>query len=819
MDIMVSKEEIKLIVEEISGVERIEEPITVGVPFPEGVLKDENTLSLFDAKGNPVPFQAEALKRWSDRSVKWTLLDFMVDCPANASVNYSLKFKEMFPQVNMNNKIEINNNGLYLTVDTGMAAFAIDKKIFLPFNSVTISGVELIDTQKCYTVLKDEAHEDVIPVIKKIDIETRGLLRSTVKAEGEFESKDGKVFSGFFARLSFYAGKSMVKIDFTIRNPKAAKHSGGLWDLGDKGSIYFDDFSLCLALSTKQDTSIFWKTQLTQEQKRLDGKRIEIYQDSSGGDNWDSPNHVNRYGKVMNSFRGYRVSSDSLLEEGYRAAPTVAVSSGEKRIAATIQRFWQNFPKAIEAKSNSLILRLFPKQYNDLFELQGGEQKTHTIFLEFGPDINKPMSLDWVQEPLVARQSPEWYAKGMAIGYMSPKDKDKNPDYQRLVDSAVRGDNTFFDRREKVDEYGWRNFGEIFADHEVVAYKGSSSPFVSHYNNQYDVIYGCMLQFCRTGDLKWYHLGADLARHVIDIDIYHTNKDRPGFSGGHFWHTDHFMHTETSTHRSFSKRNAEINGIKSYGGGPSSEHCYTTGLCIYFFLSGDVAAKEAVIELADWILNADKVERSLCGVLRKVKQTASSILNEYSNAPGRGEANSINTLLDAFKLTDDRKYLLKAEGIIKKFISPSDDIDRLNKQKIEKRWFYLIFLQSIGKYLDVKDSINERDEMFDYAREGLFHHAQWMLENEVPYKQLFHIVEIPSSTWPAQDIRKSVIFDYVYKYADGPFKQAAKEKSEFFYNTSISDILSFDDESKTFVRPLAILMNYGVMHTYFQNIQ
>ncbi|MBI4681881.1 MAG: hypothetical protein HY757_02125, partial [Nitrospirae bacterium] len=191
---------------------------------------------------------------------------------------------------------------------------------------------------------------------------------------------------------------------------------------------------------------------------------------------------------------------------------------------------------------------------------------------------------------------------------------------------------------------------------------------------------------------------------------------------------------------------------------------------------------------------------------------------EYRYAPGRAEANSLNTLLDAYELAEDRRYLTRAESIIKKFISPSDDIDKLDQQEMELRWFYLIFLQALCKYLDMRDNLGERDKMFEYARESMIHHVKWMLENERPYKEIFHRVEIPSSTWCAHDIRKSVIFDYAYKYTEGALKQSCKTKAEFFYNKSIEDILSFKDESRTFVRPLALLMNFGVMHNYFNGL-
>src|SRR5207249_1030182 len=57
---------------------------------------------------------------------------------------------------------------------------------------------------------------------------------------------------------------------------------------------------------------------------------LEIYQDSSGGENWRSRNHVNRHGRVPCSFRGYGARHAGREEHGLRASPVVAVE-GEGR--------------------------------------------------------------------------------------------------------------------------------------------------------------------------------------------------------------------------------------------------------------------------------------------------------------------------------------------------------------------------------------------------------------------------------------------------------------------------------------------------------
>ena len=95
---------------------------------------------------------------------------------------------------------------------------------------------------------------------------------------------------------------------------------------------------------------------------------------------------------------------------------------------------------------------------------------------------------------------------------------------------------------------------------------------VSHYNNQYDAVAGFASQFLRTGDVRWWELMDDLARHVVDIDIYHTDRDKSAYNDGLFWHTSHYVDAGLSTHRSYPQ------SPRVGGGGPSNEHNYATGL-------------------------------------------------------------------------------------------------------------------------------------------------------------------------------------------------------------------------------------------------
>lgn len=807
-----------IILQEYSGIERVHEPVTVGIPFPQGLLSDRTQLRLLDPQNHPVPLQVDVLARWFDDSIQWALLDFQANVPAEKVVEYRLQWETSAADV-LSPTILLTWQGATLLVDTGEAVFSVNTEVFKPFDRVVSQGRDILEPAGSEVVFTDDKGRRYEARIDKLTVEVTGPLRVTLKAQGTFQAVEQLSVLRFVARLSFYARSGLVDVQFTLHNPQAAQHPGGFWELGDAGSIYFRDLSLHISLPGQRTTSVAWIAQLDQPGQQYASADVEIYQDSSGGLNWQSANHVNRSGKVMQTFRGYRVTVDgNVAQEGYRATPLLALGNEEYGITTAIENFWQNFPKALEARQGKLSIRLFPQQYQDVYELQGGEQKTHRCFLSFEHTARDPIDLRWLHDRLIPRTTPAWYAYSGALSYLVARHPDMDAHHIALIDAAINGSNTFFDRREVIDEYGWRHFGDLYADHEAVGYPGKT-PLVAHYNNQYDVIYGFLIQYAATGEQRWFALLHDLARHVIDIDIYHTQQDRQVYNGGLFWHTDHYADAATATHRTFSQAQTrpEAQWHATYrpgqGGGPNNEHNYTTGLLYYYFMTGDRLAFEAVESLARWTIQMDDGSKRKFGKLdRRPTGFSSTTAGRYYHGPGRGSGNSINALLDGYLLTRQPQYMEKAEQLIQRCIHPHDDISRRNLDDIEYRWSYTVFLQALGKYLDMKSAQGDCDRMYHYARASLLHYAQWMLTHEVPYKTVLDKVDIPTETWPAQDIRKSCVFKFAAKYADEPLRSQFLEKSSYFFHTCIRDLTSYGTCSLT--RPLSLILLHGYMHYY-----
>jgi hypothetical protein len=827
----------KIIIQEFYGFARCNEPVTVGIPFPRGLIHDASVLHITDTEKGPLPLQTQVLATWPDGSAKWILLDFQASVAGLTKKHLDLSWEQGGRSELPSPRIQVQDLTDCFVVDTGASVFHLDKKIYRPFRHVFIHKDEIIDGSETKATLTGEAGETYEPVVKALQVETSGPLRTTVKIDGVFQTKKGKEFAKFFSRISFFAGQPLARIDFTIHNPRAAVHPGGLWDLGDPGSIYFKDLSLIFALNCEPaDTQISYSLyedpvptiydHLGPDAERrgcametvgcAPRSKLTIYQDSSGGENWGSRNHVNWNNEVKTSFRGFRVFlNDKAIASGLRANPFVCLKGPKSSIAVGIQQFWQNFPKALDAEENELYLRFFPKYFDDVYELQGGEQKTHSAFVRFGLVEEGPQSFPWIQNQLVPRAEPEWYAGSEAVPYLVPRADCPLKELTELVQIAIHGSNTFFHRRETIDEYGWRNFGEFYADHENQKNQGEE-PIASHYNNQYDGIYGALIQYLAGGDIRWFVLAAQLSWHVADIDIYHTVEDRPEYNHGLFWHTDHYANAFRATHRCFSKDHAAEKNLNNYGGGPSLSHLYSTGLLLTYLITGEQSIRSAFGELADFAADnlacASTLTNAIIEKVRKIKNCTKNTdqlvdLNKVYGlgGPGRASGNMLNTLVDAFYATNDGKCIIRAEFLIHNCVGPNDDLSARELGDVENRWMYLVFLQGLKKYLDLKEEIGQIDSEYAYAKNSLIHYTMWMADNEKLFLDQPEKLEYPTETWAVQDFRKVNILLSASRYVELESGLKLISKAQHLYRGALKYLLDF--ESQVLTRPIVLLLN------------
>jgi hypothetical protein len=305
--------------------------------------------------------------------VKWLLLDFSGRFAAGAAAWRLRSSASTGGGSDTSSGLRLVESSSAVLIETGAATFHLGRAAGLLGRAV-VAGKDVLQTDGALLTLTDRKGRRSQGRIEQMTVEARGPVRASVCLTGAFA---GAVPARFVARVCFFAGTGLVRIRLTVHNPNRARHPGGLWDLGDAGSMLFR--GLALEVGIPGPARVAWRAEPGQPAHRAEDGVLEIYQDSSGGDNWQSRNHVNRDGRIPCSFRGARVRTRGSEERTLRASPVVAVEGQTGCVTAKVAEFWQQFPKALEATARRLSVGLFPEQFADLFELQGGEQKTRTL--------------------------------------------------------------------------------------------------------------------------------------------------------------------------------------------------------------------------------------------------------------------------------------------------------------------------------------------------------------------------------------------------------------------------------------------------------
>jgi hypothetical protein len=798
-------EKITVRLEEKNSAARIEEPVGLGIPLPKGTVQAIHQLALMNGR-EPITVQLEPLAHWPDGSLRWVHASFLISLDSGQVKDLELvKLQEPNATTGHEPAIEQTSDGFVVhtsTCSVVLASNSLSWQVTQPNNPGTPSTVTLRDEAGLPCTAETDASWKIIH---------KGPVFVAATLKGQWLKQNNEPLAKFACVLRIFLETGLIQVELTTHNPKRARHPGGLWDLGDAGSVYFRELAIetilpakCRAQVTPQATD--------KEPIMVQLADFNLYQDSSGGENWQSRNHVDANGDITTQFCGYRLTNpNDLVHEGKRANPLISIEYDGGTFDLAVPGFWQNFPTGLRKEDNKLTVGLFPKDFKKTYELQGGERKTLLCIMAHSSKSNTVAA---AYTPLVPVLAPECYEQANAFPWFKAN---AQPDaLSELIAEGLNGNSNFFAKREVIDEFGWRNFGDIFADHETLYQNEEDPPFISHYNNQYDPIYGFARQYALTGDKRWFRLMDDLAQHVVDIDIYHTDEDRVEYNNGLFWHTDHYLEAHTAAHRTFTRHNDTSSTPGQTGGGPASEHCYTTGLLYHYYMTGAPASRDAVLQLANWIRTAHEGQGGLLEQLLALKKhdlpKLKTLLKGERPSPHqypftRGTGNYLNALLDASLLEPSEDWLEHAESVIRKTIHPADNIEKRNLLTVETGWSYLILMTSIARYLHIKREAGNTDARYSFAQASFMHYANWMLKNERRFLSDPGQLEFPNDTWVAQDVRKAMLMF-----------QAAElnpERTEDFQNkgsqwlTEVCEALA-QSKQKHCARILTILMqNYG----------
>ncbi|MFP4248233.1 MAG: hypothetical protein ACLFU7_01165 [Armatimonadota bacterium] len=563
----VERVEVPLTVEETAGVAR-NEPVTVGIPLPEGALGRPSLVSLMDGS-LPIPVQTRALVRWPDRSIKWLLVSGNVTLEPNETKTLTLTLGTgVRPHMLKGNPLLAEDEEA-IAAWTGQTRLTINRET----GEGAIEGPQGALSPLPISRLVADDGEVFTGRVESVVVEEAGYQRAVILARGHHVNDVGEPYFGFELRYFLHAGDPFVRIDHVLQHDIVSADM----EYGDEMKSFR---SLDLIFPTEADTA-------TLTLKDGDSAQIapgeRLFQHESDA---------------------YELSG----AEGQRA-PGLA-TAGDLTVA--VRDFWQNWPKAISVEEEGLALGLYPQitpadRYVDRpnehvlyyyirdgkYTFRSGFEKRHELLIGPSDAASPERALARVNEPLLVTAPPEWYIESGALHTIAGVDGRDFEAYDEVLSEAV---DAHVEVREENDWFGLMNFGDWFGERRL-----------NWGNIEYDLQHAMLTQYFRTGDRRFFDLAEDAARHNADVDVVHFAAGQNAGPGNERRVGQAWVHSmgHTGGYYPYDYMNMSI---YAQGYAENEGHMWNQGNLEYWLLTGDRQVQRAAMQLADWAAGPNTVD-------------------------------------------------------------------------------------------------------------------------------------------------------------------------------------------------------------------
>ena len=612
---------------EPAGIERVAEPVTGGVPFPEGLVKDVSKLALVDAAGKPVPAAFTAINLWpKDKSVRWALVDTQLSVPANGTAEFAIVEG---PESRAIGKIG-EDRGEEFEVQVGATKISVRKKGFRLFESLERAAAVSEPAAQFLT-----AHPEGLAMTvggvrytsaadgdSKVIVEEANPMRVALLATGKLAGGGADRYD-YEVRLHAYAGSPVVKVAATIIKKygpqKEITHSFSDLSLGLKLAGGGGELSYALGGDGAPATG-----------KLAAGKSAGVLVKSSTS--WEFTGEAKGSGDPK---------AKKPLTLGW------ADLSGDKGGAAVgVYRFWQVCPKGLELSGDGTIsIGLFPKACGQPQPFFTGMARTHETLIVFHGKDAKPEEVQKkfaaFQKPLFLAATPEWYCRTGVFGTIAPVgaklageaapafaqfDKLIASYFDRLMGPEL---DNWQKRGVTMDAYGWLAYGDTL--HWVWDEEPAGSPWrIAWDSNYYDLPHLACLYFARTGERRFWEYHLDHAWHLMDVDVAHWDKGFPLGGASRRCPATNHVGFDPPDHRE-----PVIN--------VAFDHHKSESLFELYYLTGNRRARSVALDLLGWAFSTTK---------------------DGSYDGTRKPAHQILTLVAGYWDSGDGKYLERAKKVV-----------------------------------------------------------------------------------------------------------------------------------------------------------
>jgi len=406
------------------NVARQRAPVSGGIPLARGLLQptDVSRLVLANSAGYRVlSFQEPVvLGRWSDGSVKWLLLDFQADLPANGTTTFTLGLATA--DTSADPAVVVTETADSFTIDTGRLKAVISKQRFSLLEEAWVdldgdgqyaagervvdgpgemfidlddappgdadSGVDDYPAQDFFGMeggnwLRDSQAASATRYLAsagdyEISIFRQGRSHVVFKLEGwHREPSSSRQFAKYTLYLHFYAGRSDLRLSHTwimtgdpeqnfIRRMAVELPFAGGGALAYAAGGPFETEGTPVVLDPDHPPYIPLQPGPSQVHsgELADGAAMSLL--SIGPDKYYHNLQLEHVAPVEYALR----EDDSVVASGEAAAGWMDVSDGALGLAAGVRDFWREHPKELRFADGKLAVFLWPDRGDKTLDLR-----------------------------------------------------------------------------------------------------------------------------------------------------------------------------------------------------------------------------------------------------------------------------------------------------------------------------------------------------------------------------------------------------------------------------------------------------------------
>ena len=479
------------IFDDLSGISRQQEPVTVGLPLADSAgIQKTSQLGLAGASAG----QFRVLGRWPSGNIQWVLVDTLADLAAG-KMNNSISLTK--GSGNFGGPDLATESATNIKISTGASTFSVRKQKFDLIDKVAVNthallrpgastGLVIVGPSPgntvcpCATVYASANDAASVAVI-----EENGPVRAVIRATGQLKDSTGHSYLRYSVRLHFYRGKARVKAVVILQNA----------DYGPSNSFAsaykgFRSFEARLTPSLGAATHFSFGTSGSKSTGSLAGNQsaylYQAYSDKMLDPQWSSPdlriqfaprsyikrrlaNQTGSHRKWSYAQEGWvaKHNEENVAHGGasdYAAGWAGLSDSTGSGVAVGVYQMAAYWPKSLQFMDggNEIRIGIWPDQSlsgaggQDYYQAWP-QYSLQTIYLTFhdSSGLDEAAEFGRSQYPLLARAAPSYYNDTKAFLYPIV-DPDREDHYFKSLGLACCAK----DISPRVHRtYGWRAAG------------------------------------------------------------------------------------------------------------------------------------------------------------------------------------------------------------------------------------------------------------------------------------------------------------------------------------------------------------------------